>query len=156
MKSSNELLKNRSFEELQKAFKEVEGISLISEKEAKESKDLGFIVVPNTTQIPNEIFDKLMPLLGEAELKIVFYIARKTFGFGKPFGDKIPLSQIMEGTLKKNGERLDFGTGLKKGACLRAIAKLESLGILTVKRSRAEDGTKKTNHYILNVRNDYN
>jgi hypothetical protein len=38
---------------------------------------------PNYTQVPDELFDVLMPDLTEAELRVLLYIIRRTFGFKK-------------------------------------------------------------------------
>ena len=36
---------------------------------------------PTTTPLPDEIFDEWAPQLGEAELKVLLYIVRRTPGF---------------------------------------------------------------------------
>jgi hypothetical protein len=38
---------------------------------------------PTTTPVPDEVFDVLMPQLRGAELKVLLYICRRTFGFKK-------------------------------------------------------------------------
>ena len=39
--------------------------------------------VPNTTPIPEQLVDELLPILSGAEVKVVLYICRRTFGFKK-------------------------------------------------------------------------
>ena len=53
-------------------------------KDIKQKKDRfeGFYM-PNTTAVPDNFFDVLMPTLSEAQLKVVLYIMRRTFGFKK-------------------------------------------------------------------------
>jgi hypothetical protein len=68
---------------------------------------------PNTTQIPNEVFDTLMSHLSGGELKVLLYICRRTFGFRKD-SDSISLTQIAHGITTKAGRVLDQGTGLSK------------------------------------------
>jgi hypothetical protein len=51
---------------------------------------------PTTTPIPDEVFDELMADLTGAELKVLLYICRRTFGFKKE-SDTISLHQIAEG-----------------------------------------------------------
>ena len=46
---------------------------------------------PNYTQVPDELFDDLMTDLSGAELKVLLYIIRRTFGFKKT-EDTISLS----------------------------------------------------------------
>jgi phage replication O-like protein O len=48
---------------------------------------------PNYTQTPNALFDYWLPLLKEVEVKVLFVIARKTFGWHKQ-KDVISLSQL--------------------------------------------------------------
>ena len=68
---------------------------------------------PYYTQVPDEIFDILLPYLGEAELKVLLYVCRRTFGFKKG-SDRISKSQLENGITKKDGTKLDGGTGLSR------------------------------------------
>ena len=49
---------------------------------------------PTTTPVPDEVFDVLMDMLTGAELKVVLYICRRTFGFRKE-ADNISLTQMI-------------------------------------------------------------
>src|SRR5918996_930350 len=75
---------------------------------------------PNTTQIPNDVFDSLMPHLSGGELKVLLYICRRTFGFRKD-SDRISLTQIAHGITTKAGRVLDHGTGLSKRHVINAL-----------------------------------
>ena len=44
-------------------------------------------LIPNSTQIPDVILDRWLARLNGAEFKVVMYIARRTYGFGKGEGD---------------------------------------------------------------------
>src|SRR5919107_3547220 len=66
---------------------------------------------PRYTQVPDELFDELMAHLSGAELKVLLYIIRRTFGFKKDT-DTISLKQICSGITTREGEVLDRGTGL--------------------------------------------
>ncbi len=69
-------------------------------------------VTPTTTDTPNELFDIVLPRINNlAELKVVLYIIRRTFGFHKQM-DWIALSQFERGIVTKDGQRLDDGVGL--------------------------------------------
>ncbi len=87
------------------------------------------MIKPNTTQVPNVFFDHVMAELEKSELKCTLYIIRRTFGFHKD-GDYIPLSQFVDGIVKKNGERLDHGTGLDKKTVISALKSLIEKGIV--------------------------
>src|SRR4051812_22696066 len=92
---------------------------------------------PNTTPVPDEIFDELLADLSGAELKVLLYICRRTFGFKKD-SDTISISQMTDGIQKKDGERLDRGTGLSKDSVTRAVKVLEEKGVILRTRRRSE------------------
>lgn len=50
-----------------------------------------------TTQVPNEILDTFLPVLKEAELKLLLVIIRQTFGWRKK-KDRISHSQLIQKT----------------------------------------------------------
>jgi hypothetical protein len=106
---------------------------------------------PNTTQIPNEVFDTLMPHLSGGELKVLLYICRRTFGFRKD-SDSISLTQISKGITTKAGRVLDQGTGLSKRQVQRALRVLEGRKVIEVTRKVDETGLNEINTYRLNVR----
>jgi phage replication O-like protein O len=108
---------------------------------------------PNTTQIPNEVFDSLMPHLSGGELKVLLYICRRTFGFRKD-SDRISLTQIAHGITTKAGRVLDQGTGLSKRQVQRALRVLENRKVILVERKIDETGLHEINTYRLNVRSD--
>lgn len=103
---------------------------------------------PNTTPTPDEIFDRFLPELTHAELKVLLYIVRRTFGFTKD-KDRISLKQIAEGIVTKEGKRLDYGTGLSRRGAIKAVKKLEKQGLITVRRVKTEDGYNNVNVYSL-------
>jgi hypothetical protein len=106
---------------------------------------------PNTTQIPNQVFDSLMPYLSGGELKVLLYICRRTFGFRKE-SDSISLTQIAHGITTKAGRVLDQGTGLSKRQVQRALRALEGRQVIQVERKVDETGLHEVNTYRLNVK----
>jgi DNA-binding transcriptional ArsR family regulator len=72
------------------------------------------------------------------------YIIRKTFGFNKIRGDKIPFSQITK------------AIGLSRQSALEAIKVLEGCNLIKVVRGREKDGSRSINYYQLTTRIDYN
>lgn len=85
---------------------------------------------PNFTQIPNIFLDELMYKLTDSQLKVALYIMRRTYGFQK-LGDKISTSQICNGIVDRNGDRLDYGTGLSNRSVIDAIRHLIEIGLIT-------------------------
>lgn len=85
--------------------------------------------LPNYTQVPDQLFDNLLPDLSEAELKVLLYIVRRTFGFKKD-ADNISLRQLSSGIVARDGRVLDRGTGLSKSGVTKALLSLRKRGIL--------------------------
>jgi hypothetical protein len=55
---------------------------------------------PNYIQVPDELFDLLLPTLADNELRVLLYIIRRTFGF-KREADAISLSQMVSGITRR-------------------------------------------------------
>lgn len=104
-------------------------------------------LIPNSTQIPNVILDKLLPVLSEAEMKLFFYICRRTYGFHRS-ADRISFSQFEHGISTKDDKKLDSGTGLARATINLAVQSLQKLGIILV------EGTPKGNVYRVNLEAD--
>jgi hypothetical protein len=100
--------------------------------------------------VPDELFDELLPELSGAELKVLLYIIRRTFGF-KRDSDTISINQMLNGITTRDGRVLDRGVGLTKKTLLAAIRSLEEKSaILTEQRRSLERGNEPT-VYRLNV-----
>ena len=105
---------------------------------------------PTYTMVPDEVFDELLVELTGAELKVLLYIIRRTFGF-KRESDTISLSQMLTGIHTRDGRVLDRGVGLSKKTLLDALRNLSARRIiLTQRRQSAEKGNEPT-AYRLNV-----
>ena len=105
---------------------------------------------PNYTMVPDELFDELLPELSGAELKVLLYIVRRTFGF-KRDSDTISINQMLHGITTRDERVLDRGVGLTKKTLLAAIRSLEERNvILTQQRRSLERGNEPTS-YRLNV-----
>jgi len=116
-------------------------------KEAYMEKFKGFSR-PNTTPTPDEVFDIFMTQLTHAELKVLLYIIRRTFGFKKDT-DSISLNQISNGITTKDGRELDRGAGLSKQGAITAVQNLEKKGLIVVGRVKTKDGYNHVNVYKL-------
>ena len=110
---------------------------------------------PRYTQTPNELFDELLApgWLTEAELRVLLYIIRRTFGFSKD-ADAISLSQLTEGIVTGDGRRLDHGAGVGRDAASRAVKGLERKGCIVVTRHASRQHGSETNVYALRFRTD--
>lgn len=138
-------LRNTSVAAIVKRARDQSYVKRLSTQQERVVKDIGGILVPSAFQVPNEVVDDgWLSELGGAEIKVLIYIIRKTFGYNKIAGDQIPLSQITE------------GTGLSRQSALSAIAVLEACKLIRVVRGKSPDGTKTVNFYKLITRYDYN
>lgn len=103
---------------------------------------------PRYTQTPDEFFDIIAPHLSESELRVMLYIIRKTFGW-KADEDDISISQMVAGVIKRNGERLDHGTGLSKSSVIRGVKGLVDKGLIVAqKNTSAARGHEATTYRI--------
>jgi hypothetical protein len=103
---------------------------------------------PNTTPIPDEVFDELLADLSGAEVKVLLYICRRTFGWKKA-SDNISLSQMLHGITRRDGTQLDRGVGLSKPTLLRTIKSLTAKSIIiTAQRASRKKGYEPTNYRL--------
>lgn len=107
-------------------------------------------LIPNSTQVPDVIIDVWMALLSGAEFKVILYIARRTYGFGKE-GDNISLKQLVQGIVTRDGRRLDSGTGLNKDTVSKALGTLEEKGLIVRTRRDSDEYGHLANYYRLNL-----
>ena len=105
---------------------------------------------PNYTPVPDELFDEQLPDLSGAELKVLLYIMRRTFGF-KRESDNISISQMLNGLRGRNGQQMDRGVGLSKKTLLLAIRTLEERNIVLTERRRSVEKGDEPTTYRLNV-----
>ena len=104
---------------------------------------------PTYTMVPDELFDELVADLSGAELKVLLYIIRRTFGFKKD-RDPISFNQFLTGITTKDGHRLDRGCGIKSRSHLStALKNLEALGAVVSQKSWDERGENQTTVYML-------
>lgn len=109
---------------------------------------------PKYTQIPDELFDEQLPFLSGAELKVLLYIMRRTFGFKKD-SDDISFSQICRGITTHDGRVLDLGTGLSSSTAQAAIKGLTEKHIITATRRVSRERGNEPTTYALNLGTPY-
>jgi len=105
---------------------------------------------PRYTQVPDEVFDEVMPHLSGAELKVLLYVIRRTFGFKKD-ADNISLAQICRGIRTREGEVLDHGTGLSLSSVQIAIKGLVDKHCVVSKRNRSKERGDEPTTFSLNL-----
>ena len=122
-------------------------------KESSEYYFAGF-VTPNTTPVPDVVFDEFLTILGEAELKALLYIVRRTLGFKKD-RDPVSFNQFLRGITTREGKVLDKGCGIRDRTTLsKALQSLEQKGIIHSDKGRDERGENDTTVYSLRWREE--
>ncbi len=97
-----------------------------------------------TWQFPT-IINGFAHTLSGSEFKVLWYILRHTFGWNKTT-DKLSLSQICNGIKKKDGEQLDYGTGLSRPWVVKALEALSKRKFISIKKMQG-----KPNEITLNI-----
>lgn len=106
----------------------------------------------NTTPVPDVLFDELMADLSNAELRVLLYIIRRTYGF-KKVADAISFNQFMEGITTKDGRVLDKGCGVKNRTTLsKALTSLEERKCISSSKGKDPLGDNMTTVYSIKFR----
>jgi len=126
---------------------------MANSKEESDSRHFDGFDSPTTTPVPDVVFDEFLSWLGEAELKALLYIIRRTFGFKKN-EDPISFNQFLRGITTRDGRILDQGCGVRSRTTLSgALKSLESKGIIQSAKGVDERGENQTTVYSLRFRN---
>lgn len=104
------------------------------------------------TAVPNVFLDSQMADCSGAEVKVFLYITRRTIGMSRAREndgwDEISLNQVCNGILRRDGRRLDSGTGLERQAAVDALHRLVAKGIV---ERRQGDGRRADSYRIAGV-----
>lgn len=109
----------------------------------------GFIA-GTSTPVPDQLFDELLPVLGLAELRVLLFLIRCTFGSRRPVAE-ISLRQMLEGVEDSDGYPLAPGVGLSKATLCRALASLKRRQVIIAQRQRSEEAGNEPTLYSLNM-----
>jgi len=91
-----------------------------------------------------------MPYLGLAELRVLLYIVRRTWGF-KRDADTISLNQMVNGHRGRDGEQLDRGVNLSRRGISQALASLEEKRLIIRRRQQSAERGNEATLYALHV-----
>ena len=106
----------------------------------------------NFFRLPNEWTDMTARITSLAELKLVEYVLKHTWGYSEfDMVKKITTDEFMSGRKKKNGERIDTGTGLSKPSVIEGLNSAVKHGLLEVEIDDSDKARIKK-YYKLKMR----
>lgn len=100
------------------------------------------------TKMPHELIDRLFKM-NEAELNIVLYVMRHTWGYQEFDEPKaITIDEFMKGRKRRDGTRMDGGTGLSDRGVKDGIALAIKHGYLICETDESDRGRIKKSYRI--------
>lgn len=108
----------------------------------------------NYFKLPKEWTDLTSAINTVAEIKVVEYVLKHTWGF-QEFGlaKRISINEFMSGRKTRGGERMDKGTGLSKPAVIDGLQKAVAHGLL-IEEIDDTDKARVRKSYALKMRGD--
>lgn len=106
----------------------------------------------NYSKLPHDLIFALPEIETVAELKVIIYTLRHTWGYaeyGKP--KRITVDEYMFGRKRKDGTRIDNGTGLSENSVRAGLEKAIEHGFLLVEVNDS-DKARIEKLYCLNIR----
>src|SRR5258708_173424 len=87
----------------------------------------------NFFRLPNEWTNITAQITSLAEMKVVEYVLRHTWGYSEyDIVKKITTDEFMHGRKKNDGERIDNGTGLSKPSVIEGLNSAVKHGLLEI------------------------
>ena len=107
----------------------------------------------NFFRLPNEWTDITAQMTSLAEMKLVEYVLRHTWGYSEyDIVKKITTDEFMHGRKGKDGNRIDHGTGLSNKSVVEGLHKAVEHGLLEVETDD-RDKARIKKFYKLKMRN---
>src|SRR5436190_13750553 len=107
----------------------------------------------NFFRLPNEWTDITAQVTSLAEMKLVEYVLKHTWGYSEfDVIKKITTDEFMYGRKKKSGERIDNGTGLSKPSVIEGLKSAVKHGLLEEEIDDSDKARVKK-YYKLKMRN---
>src|SRR5688572_13911991 len=102
----------------------------------------GFVIPSqNWFRLPNEWPNITSRMKSLAELKVVEYVLRHTWGYQEyGEGKRISTNEFMHGRRRQDGSRLDLGTGLSKQSVIDGLRQAIEHGYLMEERDERDKG----------------
>ena len=110
----------------------------------------------NWSKLPHALIGAFPGIVTVSELKIILYVLRHTWGFGEydDAGKRITLDEFANGRKRRDGSRLDGGTGLTPNAIKAGIKRAIRHGFL-VQEGDGRDAARSSHKYHLRMVSDF-
>lgn len=103
----------------------------------------------NWSKLPNELVESLHLFSSLAELKVVIYILRHTWGYREYETDKrITTDEFMYGRKRKDGSRIDPGVGMHDQAVREGLKRAEEHGFILVTTDETDKARVKKSYAL--------
>ena len=86
----------------------------------------------NWSRLPNQLIDEMPNITSLAEMKVILYILRHTWGYGDE-SKRITIDEFVNGRKRKDGTRIDSGCGIAENSVRSGLRKAEEHGYIWVK-----------------------
>jgi DNA-binding MarR family transcriptional regulator len=93
----------------------------------------------NWSKLPHEFIDVLPQVETIGEMKVILYILRHTWGF-QDTEKKITVDEFVNGRKRRDGSRLDSGTGLSAPTVRNGLDRAEAHGFIAVETDERDKG----------------
>ncbi len=107
----------------------------------------------NYSKLPHDIINTLPQIETLAEMKVILYILRHTWGFqeyGPEENKKITLDEFQHGRKRRDQTRMDNGTGLAKSSIIDGLKRAQEHGFILVETDD-RDAARVRKYYCLNM-----
>ena len=98
--------------------------------------------VENWSKLPHQLIEALPLVETIGEMKIILYVLRHTWGYHEN-EKRITLDEFENGRKRRNGTRIDAGTGLAHNTVKDGIARAQEHGFLVVTEDNSDKGRVK-------------
>lgn len=126
----------------------------MSQEEAEKPRFPGFVIPrQNWFRMPNNWTDITSRMASLAELKVVEYVLRHTWGYHEyGLSKRISTNEFMHGRRRQDGSRIDQGTGLSNRSVIDGLRNAVEHGYLIEERND-RDKARVKKHYQLHMKN---
>lgn len=105
----------------------------------------------NWFRVPHSFLD-VMFKLNETECKLIIYIMRHTWGYGDD-EKSITMDEFISGRKRKDGTRIDGGTGMSKRSIINGLKRAEENGYINVEIDDSDKGRVKKYYSLASGKN---